>query len=95
VVRVCKWFPFLLALVCVFSVLTVGPEYLQCYENDNFSTFVENDAVFAVCSAEFTVPTHCVGPVEPAVVSVHLRLISPPLISGNLYRGPPPVSFMA
>jgi hypothetical protein len=95
VVRVYKCFSFLLALVFVFSGLTVEPGYVQGYENDDFPAFVESDSVFAVCSMEFTVPIRSFGPVESAVDSVHFRLTSPLLISCNLYRGPPIISFIA
>ena len=92
--RIFKLFSFLLALVFVFSVLTVEPGYVQGYENDDFPAFVESDSVFAVCSMEFTVPIGCFGPVESVVISATFVSASPPLASGNLYRGPPTISFI-
>jgi hypothetical protein len=92
--RVFKSFSFLLVLVFVFSVLTVEPEYLQGYENDDFPAFVESDAVFALCSMGFTLPTHCFGLAECVVISSHFRPASPPLVSDNLHRGPPVISFI-
>ena len=87
-----KKFALIMMVIFLFSVLTVEPEYAQGYENDDFPVFVENDAVFAIFSNEFTITIQCLSHTDRILPTPDSHPAAPPFISTNPYRGPPSIS---
>jgi hypothetical protein len=77
------------------SVLTVEPEYVRGYENDDFSVSVGKDAVFALCEDAFTIPTgHFLVAERISFLYAHPRPVSWHIVSDITPRGPPVISLI-
>ena len=88
---------FSLFLVTLFlcSVLTVEPEYVRGYENDDFSVLVGKDAVFALCEDAFIIAAGYLPVAEHiSLIYAHPRPVSLHIVSDNPSRGPPAISFI-
>lgn len=90
-----KRLSLLVMMVFLLSVLTVEPEHTQGYGDDTFPVFVESDAVFAICSNEFTITIRCLILAEEVPLLLNSRPVASPVISSNHSRGPPAISLIS
>ena len=92
--QIARRLSFLMVTVFLFSVLTVEPESVQGYQGDDFPVFVESDAVFAICSSDFTITIRCFLAAEGVPLPDLPRPASSHVVSDNPSRGPPVISFI-